>query len=113
MFRLFCLTLLLLISANSYALGDVEADEMADLTAMFVFLKDSCGQKNLPDDQLREGLVRFANLRHWDLSNYNARTMQTRTLASYQDLRQLPVARSEKCRLIKVNVLGLLSMINK
>ena len=113
MFRFFCLTLLLLVSANSYAIGDVEADEMADLTAMYVYLKDNCGEKNLQDGQLREGLVRFANIRHWDLFNYNSHAMQTRTLDSYQDLRKLPVSRLEKCRLIRVNVLGLLSLLNK
>lgn len=112
MFRLLCLTLLLSVTANCYAIGDVEADEMADLTAMFVYLKNNCGQKNLPDHQLREGLVNFAHLRHWDLSNYNTQKMQIRTLASYQDLSKFPVGSSEKCRLINVNILGLLSLLN-
>lgn len=112
MFRLFCFTLLL-VSANSYAIGVVEADEMADLTAMYVYLKNNCGQTKLSDGQLREGLVRFANIRQWNLSNYNAYAMQTRTLASYQDLRKMPVAHLEKCRLIRVNVIGLLSLVNK
>lgn len=43
--------------ANSYALSENEAEDMADLTAVFVFLKNDCGYQNLPNGQIRRALV--------------------------------------------------------
>lgn len=51
---------LLALSANSYALSESEAEDMADLTAVFVFLKNDCGYQNLPNTQIRRALVFFA-----------------------------------------------------
>ena len=48
---------LLALSANSYALSESEAEDMADLTAVFVFLKNDCGYQNLPNTQIRRALV--------------------------------------------------------
>ena len=43
LFRTMVLGSLLALSANSYALSESEAEDMADLTAVFVFLKNDCG----------------------------------------------------------------------
>jgi len=40
---------LMVVCANSYALSESEAEDMADLTAVFVFLKNDCGYQNLPN----------------------------------------------------------------
>ncbi|MDI5754501.1 hypothetical protein MJL79_30585, partial [Salmonella enterica subsp. enterica serovar Montevideo] len=48
--------MILLIGANSYALTESEAEDMADLTAVFVFLKNDCGYQNLPNSQIRRAL---------------------------------------------------------
>ena len=49
LFRTMVLGSLLALSANSYALSESEAEDMADLTAVFVFLKNDCGYQNLPN----------------------------------------------------------------
>ena len=48
-FRTVLLGSLLAVSVNSYALSESEAEDMADLTAVFVFLKNDCGYNNLPN----------------------------------------------------------------
>lgn len=48
---------LMAVCANSYALSESEAEDMADLTAVFVFLKNDCGYQNLPNGQIRRALV--------------------------------------------------------
>ncbi len=58
-FRSIILGSLLAVSANSYALSESEAEDMADLTAVFVFLKNDCGYNNLPNGQIRRALVFF------------------------------------------------------
>ncbi len=57
LFRTIVLGSLLALSANSYALSESEAEDMADLTAVFVFLKNDCGYQNLPNTQIRRALV--------------------------------------------------------
>lgn len=57
LFRTIVLGSLLTLSANSYALSESEAEDMADLTAVFVFLKNDCGYQNLPNTQIRRALV--------------------------------------------------------
>ena len=52
---------LMAVCANSYALSESEAEDMADLTAVFVFLKNDCGYQNLPNGQIRRALVFFAS----------------------------------------------------
>ena len=47
---------LMAVCANSYALSESEAEDMADLTAVFVFLKNDCGYQNLPNGQIRRDL---------------------------------------------------------
>lgn len=59
---------LMAVCANSYALSESEAEDMADLTAVFVFLKNDCGYQNLPNGQIRRALVFFAQQNQWDLS---------------------------------------------
>ncbi|MGQ7193774.1 YacC family pilotin-like protein, partial [Escherichia sp. HC-TM1] len=60
---------LMAVCANSYALSESEAEDMADLTAVFVFLKNDCGYQNLPNGQIRRALVFFAQHHPWDLNN--------------------------------------------
>ncbi|MEX0574490.1 YacC family pilotin-like protein, partial [Enterobacter cloacae subsp. cloacae] len=51
-FRTILFTSLMAMCANSYALSENEAEDMADLTAVFVFLKNDCGYQNLPNGQI-------------------------------------------------------------
>ncbi len=50
---------LMAVCANSYALSESEAEDMADLTAVFVFLKNDCGYQNLPNGKF---------VAHWSFS---------------------------------------------
>ncbi len=56
-FRTILFASLMAMCANSYALSENEAEDMADLTAVFVFLKNDCGYQNLPNGQIRRALV--------------------------------------------------------
>lgn len=89
---------LLTLSANSYALSESEAEDMADLTAVFVFLKNDCGYQNLPNTQIRRALVFFAQQNQWDLSNYDSYNMKALGEDSYRDLSgiNLPTAKNVK-----------------
>lgn len=46
-------------SSTSFALSESEAEDLADLTAVFVYLKNDCGYQDLPDGQIRRALVFF------------------------------------------------------
>lgn len=83
---------LLALSANSYALSESEAEDMADLTAVFVFLKNDCGYQNLPNTQIRRALVFFAQQNQWDLSNYDSFNMKALGEDSYRDLSGIKIS---------------------
>lgn len=46
-------------TSTSFALSEPEAEDLADLTAVFVYLKNDCGYRDLPDGQIRRALVFF------------------------------------------------------
>ncbi len=87
---------LVAMSANSYALSENEAEDMADLTAVFVFLKNDCGYQNLPNGQIRRALVFFAQQNQWDLSNYDSFDMKALGEDSYRDLSGIGIPTAKK-----------------
>ena len=101
LFRTMVLGSLLALSANSYALSESEAEDMADLTAVFVFLKNDCGYQNLPNTQIRRALVFFAQQNQWDLSNYD----------SYSDLSGINIPTAKKCKALARDSLSLLAYV--
>ncbi len=105
-------SIMLLIGNQCMALNDFEANKMADLTAIFVYLKNDCHFREIPDSELRHGLIVFAKKQNWDLSNYKSMNMQQRGINSYLDLNQIALKKSKKCRLLAENTLGLLSYLN-
>jgi Bacterial chaperone lipoprotein (PulS_OutS). len=96
LFRTVVLGSLLALSSNSYALNESEAEDMADLTAVFVFLKNDCGYQNLPNQQIRRALVFFAQQNQWDLSNYDTFNMKALGEDSYRDLSGIRIPTSKK-----------------
>ena len=98
LFRTMVLGSLLALSANSYALSESEAEDMADLTAVFVFLKNDCGYQNLPNTQIRRALVFFAQQNQWDLSNYDSYNMKALGEDSYRDLSGINIPTAKKCK---------------
>ncbi|QNQ19045.1 YacC family pilotin-like protein [Kosakonia sp. SMBL-WEM22] len=110
-FRSIILGSLLAVSANSYALSESEAEDMADLTAVFVFLKNDCGYNNLPNGQIRHALVFFAQQNQWDLSNYDSWNMKALGEESYRDLSGIGIPTAKKCKALARDSLSLLAYV--
>ena len=111
LFRTIVLGSLLTLSANSYALSEPEAEDMADLTAVFVFLKNDCGYQNLPNTQIRRALVFFAQQNQWDLSNYDSFNMKALGEDSYRDLSGIKIPTTKKCKALARDSLSLLAYV--
>ncbi len=111
LFRTIVLGSLLTLSANSYALSESEAEDMADLTAVFVFLKNDCGYQNLPNTQIRRALIFFAQQNQWDLNNYDSFNMKALGEDSYRDLRGIKIPTSKKCKALARDSLSLLAYV--
>ena len=111
LFRTIVLGSLLAVSANSYALSENEAEDMADLTAVFVFLKNDCGYQNLPNSQIRRALVFFAQQNQWDLSNYDTWDMKTLGEESYRDLSGIAIPVDKKFKSLARDSLSLLAYV--
>lgn len=109
-----CLLLLSLLgfSSASQALSESEAEDLADLTAVFVFLKNNCGYEQLPNTQIKRAIVFFAQQNRWDLSNYNSFNMQSMGEDSYRDLSGIAVPKPTKCKSLARDSLSLLAYTN-
>jgi len=110
-FRTILFSTLMMSCANSYALSENEAEDMADLTAVFVFLKNDCGYQNLPNGQIRRALVFFAQQNQWDLSNYDSFDMKTLGEDSYRDLSGIGIPTAKKCKALARDSLSLLAYV--
>ncbi|MEA1063626.1 YacC family pilotin-like protein [Erwinia sp. HR93] len=102
---------LLGFSATSQALSESEAEDIADLTAVFVYLKNDCGYQNLPNNLIRRALVFFAEQNQWDLSNYESFNMKALGEDSYRDLSGIAIARSKKCKALARDSFNLLAYV--
>lgn len=110
---LFNISLILLsligFSTTCQALTETEAEELADLTAVFFYLKKECGYKNLPVPEIKQAIVYFAQKNLWDLSNYNQITMETLGQSSYRDLSQIPIDKNRKCAALVKDISGIMN----
>lgn len=110
------LSLLLLtlfgFSSSSRALSESEAEDLADLTAVFVYLKNNCGYDQLPNIEIKRAIVFFAQQNRWDLSNYNSFNMQAMGEDSYRDLSGIAIATPMKCKSLARDSLSLLAYSN-
>lgn len=102
---------LLGFSCVSQALSESEAEDMADLTAVFVYLKNDCGYQNIPNDQIRRALVFFARQNQWDLSNYDKFDMRFLGEESYHDLSGIAVPTKKKCKSLALDAFNLLAIV--
>ncbi|HEY1847296.1 MAG TPA: YacC family pilotin-like protein [Buttiauxella sp.] len=109
--RALILGVLLAFSTSSQALSESEAEDMADLTAVFVFLKNDCGYQNLPNGQIRRALVFFAQQNQWDLSNYDSFNMKALGEDSYRDLSGIAIPTAHKCKSLARDSLSLLAYV--
>lgn len=109
--RLLLLAGLVSFSSTSFALSESEAEDLADLTAVFVYLKNDCGYQDLPDAQIRKALVFFAQQNRWDLSNYSNYNMKALGEESYKDLSGIAVTNDKKCKSLARDSLSLLAYV--
>ncbi|MCX8957806.1 YacC family pilotin-like protein [Erwinia psidii] len=98
-------------SSASFALNESEAEDLADLTAVFVYLKNDCGYRDLPDDQIRRALMFLARQNRWDLSNYSSYNMKSLGEDSYKDLSGIAVPNDMKCKSLARDSLSLLAYV--
>lgn len=98
-------------SAGCLALTESESEDLADLTAVFVFLKNDCGYQDLPNPQIRRALVFFAQQNRWDLTNYDSMNMHKLGEESYQDLKGIPIKTDKKCKALAKESLSLLAYV--
>lgn len=103
---------LLGFSSASQALNDMEAEDLADLSAIFIFLKSDCGYNDLPSAQIKRALVYFAQQNHWDLSNYNRFDMKRMSEESYHDLSGIAIDTQLKCQSLARDSMSLLAYAN-
>ncbi|KAB8306251.1 hypothetical protein EH228_18370 [Erwinia endophytica] len=98
-------------SSTSFALSESEAEDLADLTAVFVYLKNDCGYQSLPDNQIRRALIFFAQQNRWDLSNYSSYNMKALGEDSYKDLSGIALPNDAKCKSLARDSLSLLAYV--
>ncbi|CNH24907.1 putative chaperone lipoprotein YacC [Yersinia massiliensis] len=99
-------------SSASSALSESEAEDLADLTAVFVYLKNDCGYNELPNNEIKRAIVYFAQQNRWDLRNYNSFNMKALGEESYQDLRGIAIPVPNKCKSLARDSLSLLAYAN-
>ncbi|AGB83928.1 MULTISPECIES: YacC family pilotin-like protein [Serratia] len=99
-------------SNASLALNESEAEDLADLTAVFVYLKNNCGYKDLPNEQVKRAIVYFAQQNRWDLSNYDHFDMKALGEDSYRDLSGIAIPTPTKCKSLARDSLSLLAYAN-
>ncbi|MDC9594988.1 YacC family pilotin-like protein [Xenorhabdus sp. IM139775] len=93
------------------ALSENEAEDLADLTAVYVYLKHDCGYSQIPDLQIKRTVIYFAQRNKWDLSDYNGQLMQELNQLGYNDLKGIDLPHEVKCRSLARNTLSLLSYV--
>ncbi|KLU15693.1 MULTISPECIES: YacC family pilotin-like protein [Xenorhabdus] len=93
------------------ALSENEAEDLADLTAVYIYLKHDCGYSQIPDFQIKRTIIYFAQRNKWDLSNYDSQLMQELNQLGYNDLKDINLPHEVKCRSLAKNSLSLLSYI--
>ncbi|MBP6122088.1 MULTISPECIES: YacC family pilotin-like protein [Providencia] len=106
-----CLITLLGITHTARALTPNEAEDLADLTAVFIYLKYDCGYSQIPDREIERAIIYFANSNKWDLSDYNSTQMSALNKESYNDLKGIPLEREFKCQSLARDSLGLFAYV--
>lgn len=102
---IFCLA----FPSISWSLNDSQVEDLADIEAVFTFLKKDCGYSNLPTDKIQQSLIVFAKRSGWDTSNYNVLQMNKLTQESYQDLSGIAIDKEKKCNSLARRSLGMIA----
>ncbi|CDL82098.1 YacC family pilotin-like protein [Xenorhabdus szentirmaii] len=103
--------LLLGLSQPAKALSENEAEDLADLTAVYIFLKYDCGYTQIPDREIRRTIIYFAQRNKWDLNNYDSQLMEELNQLGYNDLKGINLPHEVKCRSLARRSLSLLAYV--
>ncbi|WP_099074256.1 YacC family pilotin-like protein [Proteus alimentorum] len=112
MFALFCtltLSFTVLFSSSTKALTYTQAEDLADLTAIYLFLNKDCGYEQISKPKIERALMVFSRSQQWDVSNYSTLPMSQLNENSYNDLKGIEVSHNKKCQLLANKSLSLLN----
>ncbi|WP_193014872.1 YacC family pilotin-like protein [Proteus sp. FME41] len=112
MFALFCtltLSFSTLFSSSAKALTDTQAEDLADLTAIYLFLNKDCGYEQISKPKIERALMVFSQSQKWDVANYSTLPMGQLNEDSYNDLKGIKLAHNKKCQLLANKSLSLLN----
>ncbi|HDT0722255.1 TPA: YacC family pilotin-like protein [Proteus mirabilis] len=112
MFALLCtviLSFVTLFSSGAKALTYTQAEDLADLTAVYLFLNNDCGYEQISKQKIERALIIFSQSQQWDVSNYSMLPMSKLNEDSYQDLKNIQIAHNKKCQLLAKKSLSLLN----
>ncbi|WP_109397900.1 YacC family pilotin-like protein [Proteus faecis] len=112
MFALFCtltFSFTLIFSSSTKALTYTQAEDLADLTAIYLFLNKDCGYEQISKPKIERALLIFSRSQQWDVSNYSTLPMGQLNEDSYNDLKGIKVTHSKKCQLLANKSLSLLN----
>ncbi|CDG20239.1 conserved exported protein of unknown function [Xenorhabdus poinarii G6] len=93
------------------ALSESQAEDLADLTAIYIYLKHDCGYDKIQNTQIQRAIVYFAQRQKWDLSNYDNQLMLKLNQLGYDDLKGINLPNEFKCRSLARNFLSLLTYV--
>ncbi|PHM24545.1 YacC family pilotin-like protein [Xenorhabdus budapestensis] len=93
------------------ALSENEAEDLADLTAVYIYLKYDCGYSQIPEREIRRTIVYFAQRNKWDLSNYDGQLMEKLNQLGYNDLKGINLPHEVKCHSLARRSLSLLAYV--
>lgn len=108
---IFYIITLLGITHSARALPPNEAEDLADLTAVFIYLKYDCGYTQIPDREIERAIVYFARSNKWDLGDYDSHQMTVLNKESYNDLKGIPLPQEFKCQSLARDSLGLFAYV--
>lgn len=98
-------------STKAFTLSINETENLADLTAVYIFLKHDCGYSQIPDREIERAIFYFAQSNHWDISNYDKSAMAKLNEERYDDLKKIPIPRKKKCRVLANDALALFAYV--
>ena len=101
----------LLLSLPAKALTPSQAEDLAGLTAVFIYLKNDCGYGDLPNARIEKAILLFANSNRWDMSNYDTRQMAEMNKENYFDIKHIKLPENYKCTALARDSLPLLAYV--
>ena len=111
MFALLCsvtLSFATLFSSSATALTYTQAEDLADLTAIYLFLNKDCGYEQVSKQKIERAIFIFSRSQQWDVTNYSSLPMSQLNEDSYRDLKEIEVPHNKKCQLLANKSLSLL-----